>query len=212
MPIQDDYFVTGRGSLANRDAGTSAREAAKQELAKAPIRSRLARILRVHTDERAWRVGADGEERMGRLLARLPRGWFVFHDLPIGAAGANIDHLVIGPGGVFTVNTKNLTGRVWVGERALLHNGNKTDYLRKALAEAKRASAILSRAGGRPIATAPVLALFCEALTIKSDPRDVHVIRASRLVAWLRSRSIELQAADCFAIARTADNPATWRS
>lgn len=126
VAADDQYFVTGRPSLAARQAGAGAREKAKEELAKAPLRSRLGRIVRVHTDERAWRRGADGEERMGRILERLPRGWHVFHDLTIGSRGANIDHLVIGPAGVFTVNTKNLAGSVWVASRALLHNGRKT--------------------------------------------------------------------------------------
>jgi len=41
--------------------------------------------------------------------------WAVWHDLPIGTRGANVDHLVVGPGGVFSVNTKKTHGRVWLG-------------------------------------------------------------------------------------------------
>ena len=106
MPNDDQYFVSGRASQVARRAGKSARAKAAEELAAAPVRNRIARLIGAHTDERAWRRGGDGEERMGNILGRLPQGWHVFHDLPIGARGANVDHLVIGPAGVFTINTK----------------------------------------------------------------------------------------------------------
>ena len=77
-----------------------------------PIRSRVDRLLHYRTAERAWRRGAFGGRVTGFWLDRLPEGWFVFHDVPVGARGANIDHLVVGPSGVFTVNTKDLTGAI----------------------------------------------------------------------------------------------------
>jgi hypothetical protein len=52
---------------------------------------------------------------------------------------------------VFTINTKNLTGKVWVGPRTVLHNGHRTDYLPRAAAEARRASKLLTAALGRRI-------------------------------------------------------------
>jgi hypothetical protein len=64
---------------------------------EAPIRSAVARLLRVHTPERAWRKGASGERWTGWWLSRLPDGWFVFNDIPVGERRANIDHLVVGP-------------------------------------------------------------------------------------------------------------------
>jgi Nuclease-related domain len=46
----------------------------------------------------AWRRGAAGERRTGRLLGPLERhGWVVLHDLAVPGSRANIDHLVIGP-------------------------------------------------------------------------------------------------------------------
>jgi Nuclease-related domain len=57
--------------------------------------------FRPSADTRAWRRGAVGERRTARLLAPLERrGWAVLHDLAIPGTQANIDHLVIGPGGV----------------------------------------------------------------------------------------------------------------
>jgi hypothetical protein len=48
----------------------------------------------------AWQRGAAGERRTARLLDPLARhGWAVLHDLAIPGSQANLDHLVIGPGG-----------------------------------------------------------------------------------------------------------------
>jgi hypothetical protein len=56
--------------------------------------------FRPSPDAVAWRRGAAGERRTARLLAALERqGWAVLHDLAVPGSRANIDHLVIGPGG-----------------------------------------------------------------------------------------------------------------
>jgi nuclease-like protein len=58
--------------------------------------------------------GAQGEEHVGSLLDGLsPEGWRVVHDASLGRG--NIDHIVIGPAGVFTVETKSHPGPVRVG-------------------------------------------------------------------------------------------------
>jgi hypothetical protein len=103
----------------------------------------------------------------------LPDGWHVFNDIPVGERGANIDHLVVGPVGVFTINTKNLKGNVWLASRALLLNGIRTDYLPKASLEARRASRLLSSRIGRLIEVRPVLAILADEWTIKERPTDV---------------------------------------
>jgi hypothetical protein len=63
---------------------------------------------------RSWRRGAEGEWHKARLLDRLTRdGYVVFHDLAMpGNTSANVDHLVIGPTGVFVIDSKQWTGSV----------------------------------------------------------------------------------------------------
>jgi hypothetical protein len=70
-------------------------------------------------DPDRWRRGADGEAATAALLARLPRRWVVLHDLAVPGSGANIDHLVIGPTGVWVVDTKTTRARVRVGRGAV---------------------------------------------------------------------------------------------
>jgi hypothetical protein len=58
--------------------------------------------------------GATGEEQVGGLLDGLAGdGWHVIHDASLGRG--NVDHILIGPAGVFTVETKSHPGPVKVG-------------------------------------------------------------------------------------------------
>ena len=65
--------------------------------------------------------GARGEERVAGVLASLPDAYHVFNDFEAG--GDHIDHVVIGPAGVFSVETKSWRGTVEVVEGHVLVNG-----------------------------------------------------------------------------------------
>src|ERR1700683_3962983 len=53
--------------------------------------------------------GAQGEEHVGALLDELSdHGWRVIHDASLGRG--NVDHILVGPAGVFTVETKRHQG------------------------------------------------------------------------------------------------------
>jgi hypothetical protein len=87
--------------------------------------------LRVRPSEQvaAWQRGAQGERRTARLLDRLVRdGYVIFHDLAVPDSGANVDHLVIGPSGVFVIDSKQWTGSVQQGSDGLAwHNHYRLD-------------------------------------------------------------------------------------
>ncbi len=168
-------------------------------------------MLGVHTDERAWRRGAIGEEEVARRLAKLPSDiWTVVHDIAIGDRGANVDHLVVGPPGVFTLNTKHLTGKVWVAEHAFRHNGHKTDYLRKARAESKRISKLLTVQLGRAVVH-PVLVVMGAELKIKAQPVDVSVVTRRGLRSWLEHLPESQSETDLVELSRAVRLPSTWQ-
>lgn len=52
----------------------------------------------------AWKVGAAGERRVAEILDAT--GCFVLHDRRIPKSKANIDHLAVGPAGVFVIDAK----------------------------------------------------------------------------------------------------------
>lgn len=57
--------------------------------------------------------GAAGEEQVGALLDEMSeRGWLVIHDATLGRG--NVDHILIGPPGIFTVETKSHPGPIRV--------------------------------------------------------------------------------------------------
>ena len=57
---------------------------------------------------RQLRLGRDGERAVGQFLERFrPDGFQIYHDVVTG--DANIDHVLIGPNGVYTVETKTLS-------------------------------------------------------------------------------------------------------
>jgi hypothetical protein len=63
-------------------------------------------------DYDSWAQGAEGEETVGKILEGLhEEGWCVIHDVSFGRG--NIDHIVVGPGGIFTIETKSRASKVW---------------------------------------------------------------------------------------------------
>ncbi|MFD3468793.1 nuclease-related domain-containing protein [Streptomyces sp. NPDC058682] len=106
-----------------------------------------AKLLRQSSDWDSWYAGLEGERRVGRELERLsPLGWRVLHGIEKGNGG-DIDHLLIGPGGVFSINTKNHRGAsVWVGDSMAKINGGKPrPYAVASHAEADFVRRVLGR-------------------------------------------------------------------
>jgi hypothetical protein len=96
---------------------------------------------------RTWQRGAAGERRTARLLHRLTRdGYVVFHDLAVPGSDANLDHLLIGPTGVFLIDTKQWTGEVRQGADGLVwHNHYRLDRTLETVRwEAERVGRLLS--------------------------------------------------------------------
>jgi hypothetical protein len=178
--------------------------------ASAPTHTRLARLLGLYTEAWAWPTGANGERIAGLWLGRLPEGWFVFHDVPVGARGANIDHVVIGPSGVFTINTKNLAGAIRVNPRSIVHNGSRTDFLPKATAEAHRAARLLSAAVGRPVEVRGLLAILADEWIVNRLPEDIYVGGPRSAKHWMLQQPPVLRSSDVIVLAAAASKPQTW--
>jgi hypothetical protein len=106
--------------------------------------------FRPSPDAVAWRRGAVGERRTARLLGQLERhGWVVLHDLAVPDSRANIDHLVIAPGGVFVIDSKQYRGRLQLDSTGRLWHGRHplTPVLRAVGFEADQAAQVLTDPG-----------------------------------------------------------------
>ncbi len=203
----------GGGDLASNQPGAAARRKADELREAAPVRTVLARLLRVKTDERAFRIGADAEAEVGRRLAKLGERWRTVHAIPVGDADTDIDHLVIGPPGIYTLNTKHHpNGSVWVPERTFMVNGHRVPYLQKAVGEARRAARLLSAATARDVVVRPVIVVMgATSFKIKAEPPDVKVIGRRDVVRWLQVQPDLLDAEAIEAIYASSCLLSTWR-
>ena len=199
--------------LATNVAGAAARAKRDEVRAAAPVFHLLARVFRVHTDERARRVGAKGEMKVGLELDRLGPSWRVLHAVGVGERGSDIDHVVIGPAGVFTLNTKtHPSAKAWIGDRAVMVNGQRTNYVRNSRFEGRRAAGLLSAACGHPVDVTPVIVFVDLAdITEKGMPTDVYVTTRRRLLRWLTSLPTVLDGSTVDAIYAQARLSTTWR-
>ncbi|MEU4895697.1 nuclease-related domain-containing protein [Streptomyces sp. NPDC044780] len=183
----------GRGSLRPEDDLAAHRPGAAvraklDELAPGIVARLVALMLGRRSEAYGWRKGLTGERRVGAELERLTRkGWRVLHSIPL-PRGVDIDHLLIGPGGVFSVNTKYHRGaRVWVGDDSVKIGGQSYPYVRKSRAEARRASLALSRACGFAVEVRPVLAFVdTDTITVTPSLRDVRVVRDREFSSFKR--------------------------
>ena len=196
----------GEGIRAQADAAWAAR---KQE---SRLRAYAGRLLDESTDERAWRRGAEGEEVVGGILEKLrSRGWISLHSVPVGRRGSDIDHVVIGPGGVFTINTKNHRGkRVSVSSRGVWVTGHWQPYIRNSEHEADRASRILSSACGLPVQVTGVVVILAESFRRESSPEDIAILGAGELRRWLKKRSQLLDAETVASVYEQARRGEIW--
>lgn len=207
--------------LAANRPGQGIRAEAEAERAanweRSRIRSVINRVADTNTQERRWRVGAKGEEVVGARLDRLvERGWKVLHSVPIGLGNTDIDHVLIGAGGVYTVNTKNRPdGEVVVDRDMIRVNGRRTTYLPASRSEGAKASRFLSDAVGWPVEARPVLVILTGTLfpsvTYRHPADGVIVLDRMDVPGWFkktRPRFTPEQVDDLFELAR---RDTTWR-
>ena len=148
----------------------------------------------------AWAAGADGERRVAAALLALPTGWDVHHDrlLRPGRAQTNLDHVVVGPSGVYLVDTKNWAGGTSVHEGNLWQHTSSSSPKGRELDAVARFAGEMEKSLGLPVV--PVIALAGGRSTsfARQRVRGVEIIPVDGLVAWLltQPRATEADGAD----------------
>lgn len=169
--------LTPASDLASRRPGAGLREQLGETGAGALVRAATG-ALRRHKDVDPRRGALAGERRVGAELRRLARhGWRVLHSVPL-PDGTEIGHLLIGPGGVFTVNTEHRPGvSVRIGDGTLcVDDGAPQPYEPGGRPGARRARAALEAycAFGVPVETVLVFT-GVTALEVVATPVGVRV-------------------------------------
>lgn len=187
-----------------------------------PRRSRLARFFGFSPLTNATRSlyrAALGEQVVAETLDQLGPRWDILHVVPLvdadtsdEGAPAQIDHLVIGPPGVFAITTQNLPAQeVRVVGDAMTVGGKSTRIIPTARRFAELAAARLGAAAGRPVRVeAVVVVIDASRLAQRVRPDGVTVITSRQLVRYLFRLERELAGEEIAAISDYADRDATW--
>ena len=160
------------------------------------------RIYKAHGRVQTLKLGRDGERVVGQYLDDLrEKGYRVFHDL-IGD-GFNVDHVVISPHGIFTVETKTYSkprgkdATVKVYDGVLTVNGHSPDRnpLEQAKAQARWVNTVLRESTGKSYAVKPVIVFpgwYVEPIS-KERGRDVWVLNPKALPTFIGNEPVVLE-------------------
>jgi hypothetical protein len=111
------------------------------------------------TSSERWAKGAEESRVTAAVLEALPREkWRVLHDVPWpGRPRASLDHVVIGPAGVFVIDSRNWAGTVAVRNGVLRQGRSSRRAVVTGAVESGRAVAQVLRTASCPVQ--PVICL-----------------------------------------------------
>ena len=142
--------------------------------------------------------GARGEEWVARELQFLPSAYEVFHGVEAPKArdsefGGDCDHVVVGPSGLFVVETKNWSGRVTVENGRVLYDGR--DPSRPPLDQVRESARLirefLAAALQREIVVTPVLCFAANTLDGKTQGAGGAIVCNARFLNAVIEQSTE---------------------
>jgi hypothetical protein len=158
---------------------------------------------------RAWRVGAEGERSTAAHLEPLrDEGFVVLHDRKVAGSGGNLDHLAIGPSGLWAIETKSLAGKVVIRGDVLRIGGHRRD---KIIEQVKQEATIVQVVLGESLTrlglrVTPVICLHRGELPFfNKTVRGVRLTSGRQIVRLLREGNSRLSAEQVVALAREAD-------
>ncbi|WP_240487225.1 nuclease-related domain-containing protein [Actinomadura flavalba] len=165
----------------------------------------------------AWQKSSAAERRTEKQLRALERdGYRVLHARAVprddeGSSDGRIDHLVIGPSGVYAIDSEKWDKRLPVrtmSHRKLFHGPfNKKEKLDEARWEADQASKTLSGRVGFEVPVQPSVAIYGPAIPWKvMRVRDVDVYSGTRARGYLRGRPKILTETDVQRIYQAAES------
>ncbi|GAA4907486.1 nuclease-like protein [Actinomycetospora succinea] len=182
--------------------------------------------------DRPYRLRADGQHAVAETLSKLTRPptlrrgrgarWRILHSVPMAFVEGDVvlDHLVIGPPGLFVIEVVNVPGgRAVVEDHSLEVGGSSVDLdrLRRiGLEVGDRVSIALAHAAGAaetldPPAVHPVVAVVGAILSGHGRPRGVAVTRLGPLPRLLSAFGTPLSDLAVDQTHEVARRSVTWR-
>jgi hypothetical protein len=172
--------------------------AARAESAPPSVFRRLFGGSPIGAAERDAFDAARGERIVGRELDALPAEWIVLHSLPSPGGGGDLDHVVVGPGGLVALTTRFVAGDVaFVAEDYVLARGQRVPFARAAVSAMRRAAALAGPSLPPSVAVRGVV-VIAGPRTVRRGARArlVEVRAAENVREWLESLPPVLTADD----------------
>jgi hypothetical protein len=170
------------------------------ESARAQARRAREKARRLDAVADRWERGAEGESQTAEALATLGPGWVIWHDVAWpGRRYANIDHVVVGPTGIFVVDSKNWSGSISIRNGVLRQNGYGRE--REVAGCAEAAIAVGSLVPDFMTTCHPVMC-FTSPVSVEERIRDVTVCSTTNLVSTITAGPLVLDADRVAQVAR----------
>lgn len=152
--------------------------------------------------------GLEAEKSVGQYLEQFrAQGYQIFHDIPGESGGKkfNIDHVIIGPKGIFTIETKYARKpergqtKISYDGKQIAINGRKVDPKRDPVVQAKAQSrdlcSLLKESTGKAFFVKPVV-VYPGWYVPDLFNADVWVINPDRLGSFVKSHNVRLSDED----------------
>jgi hypothetical protein len=142
------------------------------------------------------RRGFSGERKVADALKGLDDSYYVLHDVLLDPNLGNIDHILIGPNGVFVIETKNYSGEiVCEGDRWYRVYGERKSPIKSISIQAKRNAVILRnvlKRKGISRWVRPLLVFTNPSAKIRLQEPTVDVVSLQNLLEYITGRPIIL--------------------
>lgn len=161
-----------------------------------------------------WRRGAEGERFTEAELSALPSGWTVRHDLDdkdVEGLRGNVDHVVVGPGGAFAIDSKR-----WAGEAVSVADGNVSITRVRSGRSSRNGNRHLGAVKGQALAVSrtiksrgrvtrwvtPVVAVWADSCPGATEVDGYWLVPGPDLREWLLARPVVMSEREAGLIAQ----------
>lgn len=180
-----------------------------------PCRGHFARVVGrspLSVESRSWFWAAAGEFEVCRSLAGLHSPHLVLHSVSASFDGPPLDHVVIGPSGVYAVHSLYAAGEeVVVSALGLRVAGHPLSELRRARHSVGAVERCLAEEVVGDVRVTGVLAVIdAEAVTMTERPLDVAIVDAGSLARWIQRQPRTLSDDRLAQLVEAASRSATW--
>jgi hypothetical protein len=140
---------------------------------------------------RIWSRGAKGEKIVAKKLKKLPKKYTAIRDVKIPNLGGDIDHVVVGPTGIYVIETKNYKPTYIPDEDCWYHtSGRKSPQnpAKQVKLQASKLNDFLKNKLGKKLnktAIYPVISPINHNLILKKDIKSYEIVYPEDLVSYL---------------------------